>query len=62
MMKVDSRAFGASFLGLPVVVARANSFVAIKARGHAKALSAALLTEEHAGLVVLCLAASSRAL
>lgn len=49
-------------LSLPVVVARANAFVAIKAGGHAKALFAALLAEEHARLVVLRPAAPPRAL
>lgn len=57
-----SRAFWASLLGLPVVVARANGFVAVKARGDTKTLFAALLAEEHAGLVVLGPAAPPRAL
>lgn len=58
----SSRALGASFLGLPVVVARADGFVPIIPRRHAQALIAALLTEEHAWLVVLGLAAPPRAL
>lgn len=61
-MRVDSRALGASFLGLPVVVARAHSFVPIIPWGHTQALFATFLTEEHAGLMVLGLAAPPRAL
>ena len=57
-----SRAFGSSTLGLPVVVARANSLVPIVPRRNTEALGTALLAEEHAGLVVLRLAASSGAL
>lgn len=57
-----SRAFGSSLLGLPVVVARAQRFVPIVPWGHTQTLFAAFLTEEHAGLVVLGLAASPRAL
>ena len=58
----SSRAFWSTFLGLPVVVARAHPFIPIKPRGHTQALVAALLTEEHARLVVLRLAAPPRAL
>lgn len=56
------RALGATFLGLPVVVARAHSFIAIIARWHAQALCAAFLTEEHAWLLVLGSTAPPRAL
>lgn len=59
--EIGLRAFGPSFLGLPVVVARADAFVSIVTRRHAQALSAALLAEEHAWLVVLRLPAPSRA-
>lgn len=45
-------------LGLPVVVARAYSFVTIETRGNTQALPAAFLAEEHAWFVVLCPAAS----
>lgn len=55
------RAFGSSLLGLPVVVTRANGFVSIVTWGNAQALSAALLAEEHAWFVVLCLPAPSSA-
>ena len=58
----SSRAFWSTFLGLPVVVARAHPFIPIKPRRHTQALVAALLTEEHAGLVILRLAAPPRAL
>lgn len=51
------RALGATFLGLPVVVARAHSFVPIIPWGHTQAFGAAFLAEKHAGLVVLGLAA-----
>jgi len=47
------RALGASSLGLPVVVARAHCFVPIIPWGHTQALPTTLLTEKHAGLVVL---------
>lgn len=56
------RALGATFLGLPVVVARAHSFVPIIPWGHTQAFGAAFLAEKHAGLVVLGLAAPPRAL
>ncbi|CAN6574788.1 unnamed protein product [Malus baccata var. baccata] len=56
------QALGSSLLGLPVVVARAHSLVPVKPRGYTQALLAAFLTEEHAGLVVLRLAAPPRAL
>lgn len=54
---VRSRAFWSSLLGLPVVVARAYSFVTIETRGNTQALPAAFLAEEHAWFVVLCPAA-----
>lgn len=57
-----SRALRPSFLGLPVVVARAHSFIPIIPWGNAEALLAALLTEEHAWLMVLGLATPPRAL
>ena len=59
---VRSRAFWSSLLGLPVVVARAHSFVTIETRGNTEALPAALLAEEHAWFVVLCPAAPPCAL
>jgi len=37
-----SRAHGSSFLGLPVIVARANLLVALSARRNTEALCAAL--------------------
>jgi len=46
-------AFGASFLGLPVVVAGADSFVAIETWGHTQALCTTLVAEEQAWLLVL---------
>ena len=46
------RAFGASFLGLPVVVARACFLVAVSAWRHAQAFGAAFQAEEHAPLPV----------
>lgn len=52
-----SRAFRSSFLGPPVVVARANLFVAIKPWGYTETLVAALVAECNAGLVVLGIAA-----
>ena len=59
---VRSRAFWSSLLSLPVVVARAHSFVTIETRGNTEALPAALLAEEHAWFVVLCPAAPPCAL
>lgn len=56
------RAFGSSFLGLPVIVAGADSFVPIVARRHTQALVAALVTEEEARLLVLCSSTPPRAL
>lgn len=56
------RTFGSSFLGLPIVVARAHCFVSIKARRNTQALAAALLAEKHAWFVVLCPATPSCAL
>ena len=47
-----SRALGSSFLGLPVIVARANLLVAISARRNTEALGAALKAEKHAWLLV----------
>ena len=63
-MKVvrNSRALRSSFLGLPVVVARAHSFIPIIPRWHTQALLAALLAKEHAWFMVLGLAAPPRAL
>lgn len=58
----DLRTFRTSFLGLPVVVARTHRFIPIKSRRHTQAFAAALLTEEHAWLMVLRLAAPPRAL
>ena len=55
------RAFGASSLGLPVVVAWAILFVSICARRHTQALGTALLTEKHAWLLVCCSRASGSA-
>lgn len=49
-----SRAFGTSFLCLPVVVARAHSFVTIVAWRNTQAFLTTLLTEKHARFVVLC--------
>ena len=48
------RAFGSSFLGLPVVVARAHLLVANDARRNTFAFGTALLAEEHARLLVRC--------
>lgn len=62
MEHTSLRALGTSFLGLPVVVARAHSFIPIIPRGHTQAFPAALLTEKHTGLVVLGLATPPRAL
>lgn len=42
----ESRAFWSSFLGLPVVVAGANGFVAVVARRNTQTLVAALVAEE----------------
>jgi hypothetical protein len=58
----DLGALGPSFLGLPVVVAGAGALVAVEARRHAEALSAALVAEGEAGLRVLRLRAPRRAL
>lgn len=61
-MAFKLRALWSTLLCLPVIVARADLFVAIEAWGHTEALAAALLAEEHAGFMVLCLAAPSSAL
>lgn len=45
-IKIKSRAFWSSALGLPIVVARALPFVPIIPRGDAKALHATLLAKE----------------
>lgn len=49
---VISGALGTASLRLPVVVAGADLLVAIRPGRHAEALGAALLAEEHAGLLV----------
>lgn len=46
-----SWAFGATPLGLPVVVAGADLLVPVGAWGHTQALGAAFLAEEHARLL-----------
>ena len=56
-----SGTFGASSLGLPVIVARAELFVPICPRRHAQALCATLLAKEHAWLLVRCRRAPARA-
>ncbi|GLT43580.1 hypothetical protein SLA2020_175190 [Shorea laevis] len=60
--EIDSRAFGSSTLGLPIVVARAHRFIAIVARRNTEAFGTAFLTEKHAWFTVLCSAASPCAL
>lgn len=50
-----------SSFGLPVIVARAELLVAVRAGRHAEAFLAALLAEEHAGLLVGRRGASARA-
>lgn len=50
-----------SSFGLPVIVARAELLVAVRAGRHAEACLAALLAEEHAGLLVRRRGASARA-
>lgn len=50
-----SRTFGASSLGLPVVVARAELLVPICAWRDAQALGTALLAEKQTWLLVLCI-------
>lgn len=47
-----SRALGLSFLGRPIVVARALLLASVRAGGHAQALSATLVAEEQARLPV----------
>ena len=63
-MKTESklRAFRSSFLGLPVIVTRTNSLVSIGTRWNTQTLVATFLAEEHAWLVVLCLATPPRTL
>ena len=48
------RAFGAAFLGLQVVVARALFLVAVCTRWDTQALLAAIVAEEKAWLLVCC--------
>lgn len=49
--RVKSGTLGATFLGFPVIVARAGLFVAIGARGHTQTLRTTFLAEKHAGLL-----------
>lgn len=56
--QIESWAFGATLLGLPVVVAGADLLVPIRAGGHAQTLCAAFLAEEHARLLERGLGAS----
>lgn len=57
LVSENLRALGSTSFGLPIVIAGADLLVAIETRGHTQALSATLLTEEHAWLVVLSLGA-----
>eukprot|EP00252_Welwitschia_mirabilis_P021185 TRINITY_DN5355_c0_g1_i1.p3 TRINITY_DN5355_c0_g1~~TRINITY_DN5355_c0_g1_i1.p3 ORF type:complete len:150 (-),score=11.07 TRINITY_DN5355_c0_g1_i1:68-517(-) len=59
--EMESGTFGTALLSLPIVVARANLLVAVGAGRHAQAFCAALLTEEHAWLLVRRRRASVRA-
>jgi fructose-1,6-bisphosphatase/inositol monophosphatase family enzyme len=59
---INLRAFGATSLGLPVVVAGALSLVSIVTRWDTKACLAALIAEEQARLFVLSLGAPPLAL
>ena len=49
------RAFRATLLGLPIVVARATLLVTVEAWWDTQAFPAAFLAEEHAWFVVLSL-------
>lgn len=55
-------ALGPSVLGLPVIVAGADTLISIEPRRHAQALFAALIAKEEARLLVLRSSASPRAL
>lgn len=51
----SSGALWTSTLGLPVVVARANTFVPIIPRGHTQTFCTALVAKEQTGFLILSL-------